>query len=365
MKYILHIIANLCIGGAEKVARDIGLYAPEGYENHYVVFGDDVGEYEAPLMDCGCKVFHMKPPSASYSDFTANLKKLMSEFEYEAVHAHTMFNIGWVMLAAKQMNVPVRVAHAHSALKNGGSLKKSVYEAAMRKLILSCATDLVSCGVDAGNRLFGEKAFSERGQLILNGIDTEQFAYKHEMNRSIREELGVTDKFVVGHAGHLAEVKNQSFLIELMPELLKKKESAILLLLGEGTDRKMLEDKISGLGLNDKVIMTGNVNNVYDYLCAMDVFAFPSLYEGMPLSIVEVQANGLPCIISDRVPKDVFLTDLLTALPIENAEPWIDAIFKAQRNEPEKYAAVLKKSGFDISTTVQRFYNIYERNEHD
>ncbi len=365
MKYILHIIANLCIGGAEKVARDIGLYAPEEYENHYVVFGDEVGEYEQQLIENGCKVFHMKPPSASYSDFTANLKKLMSEHEYEAVHAHTMFNIGWVMLAAKQMDVPVRVAHAHSALKNGGSLKKSVYEAAMRKLILSCATDLVSCGVDAGNRLFGEKAFSEKGQLILNGIDTAQFAFDFEKREEIRKKLGAQDKFIVGHAGHLAGVKNQSFLIELMPELLKRKDNAVLLLLGDGPDRKMLEDKISGLGLNDKVIMTGNVPNVYDYLCAMDVFAFPSLYEGMPLSIVEVQANGLPCVISDRVPKDVFFTDLLTALPIDNAEPWIDAICLAQRNDPEKYAAILKESGFDISTVVRKFYDIYERNKND
>ena len=365
MKYILHIIAKLYIGGAEKVARDIGLYAPEGYENHYVVFGDEVGVYEQPLIDRGCKVFHMPPPSASYSDFMANLKKLMEEYKYEAVHAHTMFNAGWVMLAAKQMNVPVRVAHAHSALDNGSGLKKSVYEAAMRRMILTCATDLVACGVDAGKRLFGEKAFSERGQLILNGIDTAQFAFNAEMRAQMREKLDLQDKFVVGHAGHLADVKNQKFLIELMPELLKRKDNAVLLLLGEGPDRKMLEAKISELGLRDNVIMTGNVPNVYDYLCAMDVFAFPSLYEGMPLSIVEVQANGLPCVISDRVPKDVFLTNLLTPLSIDSAEPWIDAVCKAQRNAPEKYAAILKESGFDITTVVKKFYDIYERNEHD
>ena len=365
MKKILNVIGKLYIGGAEKVARDIGLYAPEGYDSHYVVFGDDIGVYEQPLIELGCKVFHMAPPADSYSAFMENLKKLMSEYKYEAVHAHTMFNIGWIMLAAKQMNIPVRVAHAHSALDNGSGFKKGIYETAMRRMILSCATDLVACGVDAGKRLFGEKAFTERGQLILNGIDTAQFAFDSEKREKIRKELGVQDRFVVGHAGHLAPVKNQKFLIELMPELLTKKANAILLLLGEGEERKMLEDKISELGLQNNVIMTGNVPNVYDYLCAMDVFAFPSLYEGMPLSIVEVQANGLPCIISDRVPKDVFITDLLTPLSIDNAEPWIDAICKAQRNEPEKYATILKESGFDISTTVRKFYNIYERNEHD
>jgi len=361
MKYILHIIANLYIGGAEKMARDIGLLAPEGYENHYVVFGDEVGEYEEQLIARGCRVFHMPSPSESYPEYVKNLKSLMSEYHYTAVHAHTMFNAGWAMLAAKKMGVPVRIAHSHSALTDGNGIVKSVYETAMRRMILNCATDLVGCGVAAGNRLFGEKAFAEKGKLILNGIDTAQFAYSTEARARIRREMGFEDKFVIGHAGHLAEVKNQKFLIELMPKLLEKNENTVLLLLGEGADRRMLEEKISELGLAGRVIMTGNVTNVPDYLSAMDVFAFPSLFEGMPLSIIEVQANGLPCVISDRVPRDVFLTDLLTPLPIESAEPWLSAICAAKREEPEKYAAIIKDSGFDISSAVAKFYGIYER----
>lgn len=362
MKHVLHIIAQMSIGGAEKMARDIGLFAPEGYENHYVVFGDEVGEYENQLIEHGCLVFHMPSPSESYTAFMKNLKKLMNEYSYQAVQAHTMFNAGWAMLAAKQMGVPVRIAHAHSALRNGSSIKKNAYESVMRRMILNCATDFVGCGKDAGKRLFGEKEFEKRGQLIFNGIDTAQFAFDAELREHIRDELCVTDKFVIGHVGHLAKVKNQRFLIELMPEVLKKKENAVLLLLGEGEDRKMLEEKISELGLEEKVIMTGNVPNVYDYLCAMDVFTFPSLFEGMPLSIVEVQSNGLPCVISDRVPRDVFLTDLLMPLTIDNAEPWIEAICNAERHNPEKYAAVLKENGFDINTVVKKFYDIYERN---
>ena len=360
MKYILHIIAKLYIGGAEKIARDIGLYAPEGYENHYVVFGDEIGEYEEELIERGCRVFHIPEPAKSYPQFVRNLKKLMREYDYTAVHAHTMFSSGWAMLAAKQMNVPVRIAHAHSALRTGASAVKSVYEAAMRKTILGCATDLVGCGVEAGNRLFGGNAFAQRGRLIYNGTDTAQFAFDPVKRERMREKLGLCDKFVIGHAGHLAKVKNQSFLLDIMPELLKRKSNAVLLLLGEGSDRKMLEEKVSGLGLSDKVIMTGSVPNVADYLCAMDAFAFPSLYEGMPLSIVEVQANGLPCVISDRVPGDVFLSDLLTVLPIEKTEPWIEAICKVKRSEPEKYAAMIRESGFDMSTTVNSFYEIYE-----
>ncbi|MBQ7300522.1 MAG: glycosyltransferase [Clostridia bacterium] len=360
MDYILHIIAGLKIGGMEKVARDIGLYADKNYTNHYVVFGEEVGQYEEQLKNIGCKIFHIDSPAKNYAAYLKNLKFLMSEYPYTTVHAHTMFNIGWIMLAAKLNHIPVRVSHAHSALTTGKSLKKSVYEFVMRGLIISCSTDLVACGNKAGERLYG-KAYAKRGQLILNGIDTAAFQFSEEKRTLLREQLGFQDKFIIGHTGHLADVKNQSFLIEMMPELLKKREDAVLLLLGEGEDRPMLEEKIRTLGLQDKVIMTGNVNNVPEYLCAMDVFAFPSLYEGMPLSILEVQANGLPCVISDRVPKDVFLTDLIHPLPLEDPKAWIDMICMVKRENSEVYSNRMKVAGFDVKTAVEKFYKIYEK----
>ena len=109
------------------------------------------------------------------------------------------------------------------------------------------------------------------------------------------------------------------------------------------------------------VIMTGNVMNVNEYLSALDVFAFPSLYEGMPLSIIEVQANGLPCVISDRIPKDVLLTDLITVLPLEqSAEKWIDTIIKAKRANSQKYREIMYQTGFDTKAMVDKIYEIYE-----
>lgn len=361
MKYILHVIASLHIGGAEKVARDIGMYADRNeFESHYIVFGDEKGEYEDDLTAHGCKVFHWDSPYKSYKAFYNSLLKLMGEYNYTAVHAHTMFNAGWVMLAAKKSKVPVRVTHAHSALDNGGGMKKVVYETLMRFLILSCSTNLVSCGNAAGERLFGKRAYKKRGQLILNGVDAEKFSFS-EINRDeIRKKHSLENAFVIGHVGHLAEVKNQTFLISLMPEILKKRPEARLLLLGEGEDRKMLEEKISELNLNDKVIMTGNVMNVNEYLSAFDVFVFPSLYEGMPLSIIEVQCNGLPCVISTGVPKDVFLTDLIHPHSLsESRDEWVNDILSVRRNNPGAYILQMKESGFDAHGVMNKFHNIY------
>ncbi len=363
MKYILHIAAKLHIGGAEKVARDIGLYPdPSEYQNHYVVFGEEIGDYEKQLTAYGCKIFHMDSPAVSYRKFLTNLKELMRAYPYTAVHAHTMFNAGWVMYQAKRMGVPVRIAHSHSALDTGGGWKVKIYETLMRRLILSCATDLVACGKKAGIRLFGAKAYEQRAELIRNGVDTERFRFDPEGRSRIRRELGLEENFVIGHTGHLAEVKNQKFLIDRMPDILKRKPEAKLVLLGEGPDRPMLQKRIEELGLQNQVILTGNVTNVAEYLSAMDIFAFPSLYEGMPLSILEVQANGLNCVLSTGVPKDVYLTDLITPLPLSEPECWVEEICKARRIPDRGYAGRLKAAGYDLSGTMNKIYGIYEKN---
>lgn len=359
---VLQITATLRIGGAEKVARDIGLRAlAEGHEVHYLVFGDVVGEYEEDVISKGGKVIHIQSPSADYAKYFSRLKQLIRENRYDAVHAHTMFNIGWAMLAARECGVPVRVAHSHSSLNDGNSVKKQVYEKAMRQLILHNATHLVACGDAAGIRLYGERAYQRSGICILNGIETKAFAFDLEKRQSIRRKLCLENNYVIGHVGHLMEVKNQSFLIRLMPEILKKKPNAKLLMLGEGEDRPVLEQLIRDLSLESHVIMTGNVRNVPDYLNAMDVFAFPSLYEGMPLSILEVQANGLPCILSDGVPSDVHQTDLIHVLSLNFPEQWISAICETERVDSAKYTDVIREKGFDTQSVMLKFLNIYER----
>lgn len=364
MRTILVIAAKLNIGGAEKVAADIGLYADTGrYTVHYVVFGSEVGAYEPELEAHGCRVFHLPLPSKGYRAYLNNLKKLINTYHYDVIHAHTMFNIGWAMLAGKLYGVPLRVSHAHSALAEKRSLRVRLYEAAMRCLILICATDYVACGVKAGERLYGKRAFQKKGTLILNGIDTQRFAFNAQRRAAFRRELGLDDKFIIGHAGHLAAVKNQAFLLDLMPEILNRQPRAYLLLLGEGEDRPMLEQRIRELHMEEYVRMTGNVRNVPDYLNAMDVFAFPSLYEGMPLSIIEVQANGLPCVISERIPRDVFLTDLLRPLPPGDNAKWVDTLCGAERKEPEQYAAAMRQSGFDVNTAMKKIYAIYGRGQ--
>ncbi len=359
---VLEIAASLRIGGAEKIARDIGFYlASDSYQIDYVVFGDEIGEYEKELINKGCNVYHLSQPSSGYINYLKELYKLIKDNGYNVVHAHTMFNSGWAMLVAKICGVPVRISHSHSVdAQPGKSRIQRLYEKVMQLIIVNLSTHYVGCGIKAGETLFGKKRYHKKGITILNGIDTKKFAFSEENREEIRKKLEITDNFVIGHVGHLAEVKNQSFLINLMPEILKKKKNAKLLFLGEGEDRQKLEKQIADLDLSENVIMTGNVTDVHKYLSAMDAFVFPSLYEGMPLSVIEVQTNGLPCVMSDNIPEDVILTDLIRIFSLnESADIWVDAICDSRRCIPNKYEEVIKNLDLDSKKMTDKIAGIY------
>lgn len=362
---VLEIAGSLKIGGAEKIARDIGVYSiPEFFQIDYIVFGDEIGEYEQELQEKGCNIYHLPQPSSNYINYLKELYKLIKSNKYQAVHSHTMFNSGWAMLIAKICAVPVRISHSHSVDDQPNKTKiQKAYEKVMQLLIVNLSTHFVGCGVKAGEILFGKKRYHKKGITVLNGIDTKEFAYSNANRKEIRKNFEIDNNFVIGHVGHLANVKNQSFLINLMPGILKKRPNAKLLLLGEGEDRQKLEKQIVDLDLSQNIIMTGNVTDAHKYLSAMDVFVFPSLYEGMPLSIIEAQTNGLPCIISDSVPQDVILTDLIRRLSLKKSDDvWVKAICDSKRCDSYKYEEKIKYLGLDSEKMVNKISNIYCEN---
>lgn len=368
MEKILEIIGSLRIGGQEKVGREIGLHIDrDKYEIDYLVFDKFKEIYEADLEKAGIKVYHFPEPSKGYIQYLKNLKKLIDKNGYTIVHAHTMFNCGWAMILAWYMKVPCRISHSHSikmADYHYSALAK-IYQLVMQKFIHIFGTEFIGCGKAAGEWLFGKHFFLKHGRVIYNGIDTEKFKFSPVARREMRRKLHVENKLVIGHTGHFMKVKNQSYLISLMPGILEQRSDAILLLLGDGELKEKNWQECKRLGIEDKVIMTGNVSNVADYLSAMDVFVFPSLYEGMPLSIIEVQCNGLPCIISDTVPEDVFLTDLIRPLSLKSSkENWIREICDASRHDPEKYGKIMSKTGFDESNMLKNIYKIYDSAQH-
>lgn len=355
---ILIISADLNIGGAQAVAANISRYAPEQLHMTYLVFRNTPGDYESAILARGHRVLHWPSPSKNLPRFFLRLLKLLREERFDAVHCHTMFNCGPVMLAAKLAGVPGRISHSHTTREERRENPlRSIYRSVMRFLINHCSTELWACGREAGNTLYGPDAFEKRGVIIPNGIDREAFLFSPEARARLRREYGVEDKFVIGHAGHYAQVKNQKFLIEAMPRILRLRPDAVLLLFGEGPDRPMLAKAIEDLGLSDSVRLMGNASGMGAVLSAFDVFAFPSLFEGTPLALIEAQTNGLGCIISDRIPVDAIVSDLVTALPLQEPERWAPAIADARR--PDDPAAVRTRYP-DVLESMAMIYRTYE-----
>jgi glycosyltransferase involved in cell wall biosynthesis len=209
--------------------------------------------------------------------------------------------------------------------------------------------------------MFGDTPFT----VIYNGIDADAFCFSETNREMIRRKYDIPESaFVIGHTGTLSELKNQELLIRIFPDILKVKKDAYLLLIGR--DQNKLQEYLESLarqyGINEKVIFTGAVMNVNEYLSAFDVFAFPSLREGTPISLIEAQANGLPCVISDRIPRDAVITDLVKTVPLDKREQWVSFLCQSARKDSEQYASFLNNHGYGIYSAMEQLYLIYRGN---
>ena len=363
MKKILIIAGALHLGGAERVAANLCCYAPDGeFEFHYAVFEGYENVYGPEIEALGGKVFTLPSPSSGYLRYCRALSALIRENCYCAVHSHTQFNSGLNLWIAKRLRVPIRIAHSHTTkTERAVPLTQRGYERFMRLLLRRCATHFVGCGREAGAWMFGA-AFEKKGVMLRNGIDTQAYAYSESNRAACRRHWGFgAEDYVIGHAGTLLPLKNQEFLIRLLPELQRRVPAAKLLLLGSGTleEQKRLRDIADQCGVGETVVFAGGVRNVHEAMSAMDVFAFPSLREGTPLALLEAQANGLPCVVSDRIPADAFLTDLVRPLSLENREAWLSTLCEARRSDPLRYPQQLAEQGYDIHNAYQPVYAMY------
>lgn len=360
---ILILPGGLQIGGAEKVAANISKYAPEDeFEFHYLVFDCHENVYRPEIEARGGKVITVPLPNRGYGAYIRTLADLMKEHQYAAVHSHTMFNSGINLAVAKWAGVPIRIAHSHTTkTEHRVSLAKRIYTDCMRAVILTTATHRIGCGVDAGYWLFGKKGFDRSGFVLRNGIDTKAFAYSEAARNKIRSQYHLEDTFVIGHTGTLLPVKNQEYLIARMPQILKRRPNAVLMLVGgdEGSEMPRLKKIAEECGVSERVIFTGPVLNVNEHLSAFDVFAFPSKREGTPLALLEAQANGLPCMVSKNVPEDSFLTDLITTVSLEDPDKWTEGLCNSWRSGSDHEFEKIKQAGYDALDAYRRIYEVY------
>lgn len=280
--------------------------------------------------------------------------------EYKIVHGH-MPNLAFIYLKiAKSHGVPIRILHCHTT-KGGTDFWKSVRNNIFKEIGVNYATDFIACSKESSNYLLGNK--KKECIFLKNAIDIQKFKYDVQKRYMIRGKLGIRNQLILGHIGRFSTEKNHIFLLEILEELIKIEVNVKLLLVGEGKLREEIEHIVRIKQMQDYVLVVGQQKEVGDYLCAMDLFLFPSLFEGSPVSLVEAQANGLNCLVSDRITNEINISSLIEYLPISSKKIWVEKIlsFTLSSNSFRKSLYdELRNNGYDINYESIRLENIYK-----
>lgn len=354
---ILQIVTHMERGGLESMIMNYYRHIDrEKVQFDFLVHRQERAAFDDEIESLGGRIYRLPRLVPWSKNYLGALNRFFDEHqEFNVVHVHQDCLSSVILKAAEQHNIPVRIAHSHNA--NQDRNLKYPIKLWCRRSIPRCATHLFACGKDAGDWMFGGAPY----QIINNAIDVTTYTYDTNKHVELRRQLGLADELVIGHVGRFNPQKNHPFLMDIFAAVLKKESNAVLLLVGGGEDMPKIQAKAQTLGIAEHVRFLGIRSDVAGLMQAMDVFVFPSLYEGLPVTMVEAQAAGLPCIISDKVPPECILTDgLVDVLPLSaGAETWAEKILE-KRDVPRTDRRIeIAAHGFDITTEavkLQKFY---------
>lgn len=313
-------------------------------------------DYDSEILSLGGKIYCLP----SLNPFDRKYLRQIDDFfrdhtEYKIVHSHLNCMSTYPLKYARKYGVPVRIAHSHnSGQKRNLKYLVKIYS---RSQITKYATHLAACSEQAGKWMYGKSDFI----IINNAIDAGKFIFDENTFNKMRRELNIENKFVIGHVGRFDIQKNHSFIIDIFEEVYKKNKDSVLILVGLGDLKEDIEQKVKRLGFSEAVMFLGLRNDIQDVLQPFDVFLFPSLYEGLGISVVEAQASGLHCIVSENIPKEAYVTDLIEAISLKlPAGVWAERILNYQYGYGRKDTyEQIKSNGYDITVTakwLEKFY---------
>ena len=321
----------------------------------------DAGFFDEEIKAKGGRVYYSSPLTLlniwrkrrEFTDF------LQRHREYKIIHVQMNEWSTVFCHAAKDAGVPVRIAHSRGANKqlSVSRLIKDFIKLPIKKY----ATDYFAVSIPAAVKLFGKNAYKNGIVKIWpNAIDCKKFSYSDEKRKEIREKLMLDDAFTMVHVGNFTPAKNHSFLLRIFARLKQMEPNAKLMLIGGGDSSTCKEEAIE-IGVKDSTIFLGVRSDVNDLLQACDCFVFPSLHEGFPGAVLEAQASGLPCVISDVITEEVCLLPSTVRLPLSHdAEYWMRRILDAKQDYPRESAAIyVANQGYDViqlSGKLTEFY---------
>ena len=363
---ILHILHSMNRGGTEAMLMNLYRHidreqiqfdflltdpAPCAYEPEIGSLGGRV--YRIPRLTRGNPLRYMRAADAFFK----------AHPEYRIVHSHTSSKSAIPLWIARRNGIPVRICHSHSNRSESGI--NGLIRDALKPALRHMATDLFACSDAGAQWLYGTRTVRKGGvHIVKNAIPCADYAYDGSVRQEVRERLGLGDALVIGHTGRFHPAKNHLFLLDIFSEIRRRRPDARLLLVGDGALRPQIQRRIAELGLADAVVLTGVVSDVHRYMQAMDVFVFPSHYEGLGMVLVEAQAAGLRCFTSaGSVPEEANVAGLVEYIPLsESPAVWAERVLR--HTGPHPRTGTLEKiraKGYDIAEAARRLEAFYLR----
>lgn len=356
---VLHMLPDIGISnGIMSVILNYAKVMPNSIKFDVVYFHECEETKQSEIEELGGRVYKINPPSPKGA-----LKRDMDKFfsqhkgEWEVLHINAPHFAVFIAPAARRAGIKKICVHCHSSqysLNPKNEKRNELFTKAGMKFV----DKKFACGIDAGRFWFGDDS---NFTLLKNAIDCKKYAFNEAVRAKKRNELQLNNKLVVTHIGRTdITQKNHPFIFEIFSKLYENNKDCVLLLIGAEPNAQ-LDELSKKLNIDDAIMYLGVRNDVSELLQAGDVFLFPSIREGLPVSVIEAQAAGMPVLISDAITDEVIATDLVKVTPLNNsAKIWADNIMKSADTKRQITIEQMEQAGWDINTASHPLVEYYE-----
>ena len=354
---VLQVVSRMNQGGIENfimnVYRNIDR---DKVQFDFLVHHKDKSFFDDEIKRLGGNIYYFSVmDDKNIFKYIHNLCKFFKKHkEYKIIHGH-LASMGFLYLTIAKINkVPIRIAHSHGTSHTPDL--KGYIKGVLFKFFKYPANFYYACSTEAGKYMFKNKKF----EVIPNAVKLQKFLYNNDFRTEIRNELNLSDKFVVLNVGRLNLQKNHTYILKIFKHIVEEKPKSALLIVGEGERKENIKKEIHRLGLNDNVYMLGIRDDVEKIYCASDAFLMPSLYEGLPVTGIEAQASGIKCFFSDTITREVELTKNATFLSLDELPHiWAKKILKTAQNYDRKYDDSVLNTDFNIDALSKKMIDFY------
>ncbi len=355
---VLHAVVNMNRGGAETLLMNLYRNINRN-EVQFDFLTSFEGDYDEEIKQLGGKIHRIPSIRKGHTKYLRSLDYFFKDHPYQIVHAHMDKLSGHILERAKLAGVPVRIAHSHSTMSEGSPAVK-IYKWKVGRKIKDSSTHQMACSKEAGKWLFPRLSSYT---VLKNSIQSRDFFFDPMQRHRIRTALGLTDQHILyGHVGRLHKPKNHKYLIERFASVFQQNKRARLIIVGDGPLKEKLQLQAEKLRIDKVVIFAGVRKEIPAFLHAMDAFCYSSLHEVNSISVIEAQAAGLPCMLSDRITKDLDIgAGLCSYLSLKHSRRWEDEMLDIRSRSAERYTPQIEKGikAFNASASALLLQNFY------